>query len=242
MKVLAINGALRGHKSITYSILSPLLRGMEKAGAETETIQLGELKIHRCIGCLTCWLKTPGECVFKDDMSWILKKLVEAEFIVYGTPLYNFTMTGLLKDFLDRRLPLVLPFFQENAVMKNTSTHPKRYEFALKKMFLVSPCGLPEFKHFEPLVFTFNHYAKISNIKHLGQILCPAADALDEEVFQEQSKYYFNMVEKAGYQLIKDDRVDKELMQEIHIPFFTPEEYRKFVNAYFNHELGVDEK
>ena len=99
MKVIAINASPRGSKSCTDKILHHLLEGINQTGAETETIYLANKKIHHCIGCFTCWLKTPGKCVFEDDMNPILEKFVDADLVIYGTPLYCFTMTGLLKNF-----------------------------------------------------------------------------------------------------------------------------------------------
>ncbi|MFW9835764.1 MAG: flavodoxin family protein, partial [Candidatus Thorarchaeota archaeon] len=60
MKVLALNGSPRMKTSSTYHMLKPLLEGMEGAGAETELIHIRELDLEFCIGCYTCWVRTPG--------------------------------------------------------------------------------------------------------------------------------------------------------------------------------------
>ena len=101
MKVLALNGSPRTKKSSTYHMLKPFLEGMEAGGAETEVVHLRKLKIKHCIGCYTCWMRTPGVCVHKDDMAEVLEKFNQADLVIFGTPLYVFTMSGIMKDFID---------------------------------------------------------------------------------------------------------------------------------------------
>ena len=70
MKVLALNSRLRrGGQSKTAIMLSCLVAGMRDAGAEVEVVNLREKRIKHCIGCFTCWTKTPGKCIHQDDMS-----------------------------------------------------------------------------------------------------------------------------------------------------------------------------
>ena len=61
MKVLALNSGPRSDaESYTILMLNHLVEGMRKAGADVEVIHLREKKIRNCIGCFTCWTKTPG--------------------------------------------------------------------------------------------------------------------------------------------------------------------------------------
>ena len=73
MKVLAINGSPRGQFGNTEVLLKPFLEGCAEAGAEIETIYLKDKEIKHCIGCFTCWTKTPGKCIHKDDMEELLR-------------------------------------------------------------------------------------------------------------------------------------------------------------------------
>jgi len=66
MKVLALNGSPRMKASSTYHMLKPLLEGMEEAGAETKLVHIRKLNLEVCIGCYTCWVRTPGKCIHKD--------------------------------------------------------------------------------------------------------------------------------------------------------------------------------
>ena len=74
MKILVINGSPKGDRSNTYKLAKAFLAGMEegaKAGEgsfEVEEIQVNRQDIHPCLGCFSCWSKTPGVCCIKDDM------------------------------------------------------------------------------------------------------------------------------------------------------------------------------
>ena len=124
MKIVAFNGSPRGKQSNTDRILQPFLDGARKAGAQTETIYLRELEINPCLGCYTCWTKTPGVCVHKDDMPPLLVKMRQADIVVYATPLYIFTVTGIMKDFMDRHIPNVQPHIVQRG---EHYLHPPRY-------------------------------------------------------------------------------------------------------------------
>jgi len=237
MKILAINGSPKGVKGCTHIMLSALLEGMNQAGARTEVINLAEHKIKHCMGCLACWLKTPGQCVLKDDMVQILEKVIGADMVIYGTPLYVFTMTGLMKDFFDRSIPLVDPYMEESKEISGVTTHPARYKKRRKKMLLISPCGFPEIKHFEPLVATFKYLAKISGTDYLGEILKPAAPLFNNEHFHKQLEKMKTLLKEAGKQLIEKEKIDQDILNEIQTGWMDPKDYRKWCNEYFKQVL-----
>ena len=147
MKILATQGSPRPKVSNTEILLQEFLKGVRSQGAETETVYLKEKEIHSCVGCYTCWAKTPGVCAFKDDMPELLEKVRNCDILVYATPLYNFNMTSLLKAFQERLLPLLDPHLVK---MGEIYRHPQRYEVN-RKMVLISNCGFPEVSHFDGL-------------------------------------------------------------------------------------------
>ena len=207
MKVLAINGSPRGSMGCTHQMLMPLLEGMKQAGATTELVHLSDYKIHHCIGCLACWTKTPGVCIYKDDMVPLLEKIKNADFVIYGTPLYFYTMTGLMKDCFDRHLPLGLPFMEEDKERGGITTHPARYPGKVQKVFLVSPAGFPEMELFDALVQTFKKiFSDQRDAKYLGEILRPAAGMMFVESFKDRMEKYSKDLMVAGKQLIKQNK------------------------------------
>jgi len=99
MKILGVIGSPRRNGN-THILVTKLLEGAYEAGAITEEIFLGDLKVHECDGCIVCW--KGKECNKHDDMNSIYPKIIESDVIVFGTPVYWYGPTALMKAFLDR--------------------------------------------------------------------------------------------------------------------------------------------
>jgi multimeric flavodoxin WrbA len=69
-------------------------------GAEIELDSIADKNIAPCDGCESCVVT--GKCKVKDDMQGIYSKLIEADGIVFGTPVYYLGMTAQAKTFIDR--------------------------------------------------------------------------------------------------------------------------------------------
>ena len=107
MKVLAICGSPR--KGNTEWMLDTLLNKMSGSGIETELVKLRRYSIRRCKGCLKCeegGENRKGECRINDDMKELLPKLLQADTLVMGTPVYFEMLSGTLKNFIDRTCPV----------------------------------------------------------------------------------------------------------------------------------------
>jgi multimeric flavodoxin WrbA len=107
MKILGFCGSPRNGN--TEWMIEKLLEGARSAGAETEHILLRDKDIRLCTGCLSCEMKdeeTPGVCVIKDDMEPLLEKMLAADAFVFGTPVYFYMLSGLLKNVMDRTIPV----------------------------------------------------------------------------------------------------------------------------------------
>ncbi|MHB1043130.1 MAG: flavodoxin family protein [Eubacteriales bacterium] len=100
MKILAINGSHRRGKN-TAVMLNIVLEEAAKEGAETELLELVDYNIKPCLSCNRCLKK--DECsINDDDMVKIAKKMLAADGIVLGSPVYFSNVTGLMKNFMDR--------------------------------------------------------------------------------------------------------------------------------------------
>ncbi|MFC1551289.1 flavodoxin family protein [Candidatus Latescibacterota bacterium] len=98
-KILGISGSPRMNGN-TYILVSEMLDGAEKAGAETEIVSLHNLDIQECNGCHTC--RKGLDCVKHDDMNPLFDKIADADAVIFGTPVYWYGPTALMKAFLDR--------------------------------------------------------------------------------------------------------------------------------------------
>ncbi len=100
MKILAINGSHRKGKN-TAVLLRTVLDEAAALGASTELLELSDMEIKLCIACNKCLTKC--ECsVTGDDMAVIEEKLLAADGILLGSPVYWVNVTTLMKNFMDR--------------------------------------------------------------------------------------------------------------------------------------------
>lgn len=157
MKITAFNGSPRAEKGNTHIMVEEFLNGARDAGAETEYILLAKYKIFHCLGCFTCWMKTPGKCVHNDDMKDLLPKFYNADIVVVATPLYVDNVTGIMKDFMDRLIPTLDARFDkdENGECRHINTSAK-----IPKFVVISNCGFPEQSHFQVLRLLFKRITR----------------------------------------------------------------------------------
>lgn len=109
MKVIAFNGSPR-KKWNTATLLENALEGASSKGAETELVHLYDLKYRGCISCFSCKMKNGksyGRCSVKDDLTPILKNVLDAHSLIFGSPIYLGTSTAQMRAFIER---LVFPF------------------------------------------------------------------------------------------------------------------------------------
>ena len=101
MKVLAINGSPNANGN-TALALDTVLKELEKEGISTEVIQIGNKPVRGCIACGTCIEKGDCKCVLADGANVWISKMVEADGLLLGSPVYYSGVNGTLKSFLDR--------------------------------------------------------------------------------------------------------------------------------------------
>jgi multimeric flavodoxin WrbA len=106
VKILGISGSPRhGNTDI---MVKETLKGAEAVSdVETEFISLSDYKIKSgCISCYKCRDTNYDELCrgVKDDVNIILKKMLEADGLIIGSPVYFGGMTAQLKSLFDRSL------------------------------------------------------------------------------------------------------------------------------------------
>ena len=100
MKIIAIHGSPRTLRSTTRILANHVLEGAADAGAETEMIDLCDLRITPCTACEGCSFN--GICVFDDDLPALVARMKEADGIVFASPVYIDNISGQMKCFFDR--------------------------------------------------------------------------------------------------------------------------------------------
>jgi multimeric flavodoxin WrbA len=103
MKAIAINGSPRKGWN-TDLILQEALKGAADAGAEVEMIHLYDLNFTGCRSCFACKRKgaEPARCFWKDDLSPVLDKILSADAVFFGTPIYFGEITSQMHALIER--------------------------------------------------------------------------------------------------------------------------------------------
>lgn len=93
-------GSPRENANTAKLVQKALEAARSVSGIETELYQMAGKKFHHCTGCYNC-LRTGG-CVFKDDFHDFVRKYMESDGIIWGSPIYHMSITGLMKNAIDR--------------------------------------------------------------------------------------------------------------------------------------------
>lgn len=102
MKVVAFNGSARKDGN-TAILINYVLSELGNEGIETELVQLAGMKIHGCIACYKCMENKDKQCAVKDDVAnECIRKMIEADGIILGSPTYFSDVTTEMKALIDR--------------------------------------------------------------------------------------------------------------------------------------------
>ena len=99
MNVLGISSSPR-RSGNTVTLLEKVLAGARAEGAETELLSLSGKQIQPCDACNSCF-KT-ANCHINDDMAAVYEKMIAADGIIFGAPVYFYGMPAQLKALIDR--------------------------------------------------------------------------------------------------------------------------------------------
>jgi len=99
MKVIMINSSPHQH-GCTYTALREAAEELARQGIESEILHIGSAAIRGCIACGFC--RKNDRCVHDDLINEIAPKLIEADGLIFGSPVYYAGISGQLKSFMDR--------------------------------------------------------------------------------------------------------------------------------------------
>ena len=101
-KVVIVSSSMR--KGNSDKLCDEFQKGATHSGNIITRINIRDIKLNFCLGCRDCY--NYGDCVQKDDMNRIYPAILEADVLVFASPIYFGEMSGSLKTFLDRMYPL----------------------------------------------------------------------------------------------------------------------------------------
>ncbi len=98
MKTLAICGS--PHKGNCYSVLNTIKENYPTI--DFKLLMLNEMNLEDCRGCYVCFLKGEENCPLKDDRDTIIKEILDADGVIFASPVYVNHISALMKKFIDR--------------------------------------------------------------------------------------------------------------------------------------------
>jgi multimeric flavodoxin WrbA len=101
-RLIALSGSPHRTISNTVQILQWIVNRVKEEGWESEIIHIPDQHIEYCSGCGQCLIY--GTCSQKDDTQKLKNKLLNADVIVLGSPVYFMQVTAQMKTFIDRTL------------------------------------------------------------------------------------------------------------------------------------------
>lgn len=99
MKVVLVNGS-PNEKGCTYTALKEAADELQRQGVEAEIVHIGKAPVRGCLGCGGC--RKTGRCVFDDAVNTLAETLIQADGLVFGSPVFYAGISGQLKCFMDR--------------------------------------------------------------------------------------------------------------------------------------------
>lgn len=147
MKTIVINASPR-RKWNTAQLMKEAAKGAESVGAEVEYIDLYKLDLHGCMSCLICKKmgKEHCKCYWNDDMSPLIERILDADNLIIGSPIYLSEPTSHYRALLERLIFCILSYDNHssyyegkvNVALFYTMNAPKDYYETMMKQYLES--------------------------------------------------------------------------------------------------------
>ena len=99
MKILVITGSPR-RKGNSAILADNFIKGAEEAGHTVFRFDAAFKKVHPCTGCNHCGMD--GPCVFNDDFNEVRSNIIDADAVVFASPMYYFGLSAQIKTVIDR--------------------------------------------------------------------------------------------------------------------------------------------
>jgi multimeric flavodoxin WrbA len=164
MRVLGIMGSPR-RNSNTEILLDKALEGATEAGAEIEKVLISKLRISPCLEIYACF--KDGNCTIRDDMQPLYDKLVEADHVVFASPMFFYGVTGQAKALIDR--------CQALWARRHVLGMGKEDKRARRGVFVSVGATRGE-KLFEGAVLTVKYFFDAVGVKYSGDLLIRGID------------------------------------------------------------------
>ena len=246
MKILLINGSPKGKRSNSLKLAYSFIEGFKNGCTDDEeSISIDELhvasmNIAACKGCFACWQKTPGICCIKDDMQKVIGKLIDADLILWSFPLYYFNVPGILKNLIDRQLPMSLPFMSSKQNGYGSGSHDSRYDMEDKRHVLISTCGFySAVGNYDSVLRMFDHFLGKGNYT---TIFCGQGELFRVKELSARTDDYLSTVKCAGSEYAMTGTISEETDAILHTLLYSRDVFEKMADASWGISKTTGEK
>jgi multimeric flavodoxin WrbA len=165
MKILGISTSPRrsGNSDL---LLQKALEGAKSAGADIEYLNLNDYTINPCVECNSCY--RTGICVIKDDCQQILDKMLNADRLIFATPIFFMSVCAQAKILIDRGQSL----WAEKYILKKENPNATGDHRAM----IIAVGGSKSKKQYECIRWTFKTYFDCMNVKYVSGLFVGKID------------------------------------------------------------------
>ncbi len=125
MRVTILNGNPDAGNAAFDNYLKRLSDELTSDSHTVTIFELREMDIKYCVGCLGCWVKTPGQCVTADEARDVCRAYINSDFVLWASPVIMGFYSALLKKVTDKFIALVCPYA---TFVQGESHHMARYD------------------------------------------------------------------------------------------------------------------
>ena len=169
MRVLGISTSprLEGNSDL---LLRRALGGAGSAGARVEHIRLCDFEIAPCIECNACY--TTGVCTVKDDYQGLLQKMLDADRLIFATPVFFMSVCAQAKTLIDRGQCL----WAHKYILKR----PPIWDRADRRAMVIAVGGSKGTKQFESIRLTMKVYFDALDVRYAANLFVNQVDEAGE--------------------------------------------------------------
>ena len=246
MKILLIKGSPKGKRSnslkLAYSFIEGFKNGCtnDEESLSIDELHVASMNIAACKGCFACWQKTPGICCIKDDMQTVIEKLIDADLILWSFPLYYFNDPGILKNLIDRQLPMSLPFMSSKQDGYGSGSHDSRYDMEGKRHVLISTCGFySAVGNYDSVLRMFDHFLGKGNYT---TIFCGQGELFRVKELSARTDEYLSTVKCAGSEYAMTGTISEKTDTILHTLLYPRDVFEKMADASWGISKTTGEK
>ncbi len=234
MNVLIINGSPKGERSNTMWLTNAFVSGFPE-DARVKTITLRDKDIHPCMGCFSCWTKTPGQCAVKDDMQEIYQDILEADIIIESFPLYFAGMPSRMRMMTERCLLFTKRYEGSPEDTFHSILEMEEHSLKNKKLVVISSCGYVSMDTmFEALL---KEYDLICGTGNYTTILCAQGELLQAGSRTRQVINYLEEVKKAGQEFYKNGEISEDRTIMLEKQMVSPQTFEILIKRYWSERM-----